>query len=110
MIARLLVVSGLLLASIPASAQEFFGQYSTGSGCQGMEAEISKSRIAIGPFECKVKDVRSRVDGVFRIEGFQCLDEGDPAGTATLNGKVVDGKVFFSWSGDPNVRLYRCER
>ncbi|MGX1099858.1 hypothetical protein [Amorphus sp. MBR-141] len=109
MIARLSVLSLLLLA-VPAHAQEFLGHFSTGPSCQGMDAEISKSRIAVGPFECKVKDIRSRADGIFRVDGIQCRDEGDPAGTATLYGKLADGKVYFSWKANPDIRLYRCER
>lgn len=110
MIVRLSVLALVLLATGPAVAQDFFGQYSTQSGCQGMDAEISKSRMAVGPFECKVKEVRARADGAFRLDGIHCRDEGDPAGTATLFGKVVDGKVYFSWTGNPDIRLYRCER
>jgi len=109
MIARLSVLSLLLLA-VPAHAQDFLGHFSTGPSCQGMDAEISRSRIAIGPFECKPKEVRSRADGTFRIEGIQCTDEGAPAGPATLFGKLADGKVYFSWKGPADTRLYRCER
>jgi len=110
MIVRVSVLALLVLAAPAVQAQEFFGEYATGPGCQGMDAEISRSRVAIGPFECKVKGVRSRADGAFRIEGIQCRDGGDAAGNATLTGRIVDGKVFVAWAGTPDVRLYRCER
>ena len=104
--ATLLVLTAL---TAPAMASDFFGQYSTGANCTGMEAEISRSRIAIGPFECEVAAIIGNAERI-RIDGMDCTDEGDPAGSATMNAATINGKVYFSWGGEPDVRLYRCER